>query len=451
MWKTKVRHFLVQSSFQPLLSVYRWMYRVAISASALVFRRCEGIVALYLCRGCTKNEITPGVSDIDFILIVGPDARQRRRAETAFRYLQIFSAGLIPYHPSFVMNEEELNYLWRATPVWRYRFQEGKQNWSLLQGRDALAALPPITDMERTASCFGEMNYWWAQFAEFLVQNESYRADIVLRKSICFKAVAEVLNALHGLRHGEFCYSRMEALRREDTELCRKLLAGAEQRVPRRDKAVEEEAYRFLVESFLGLWNTFRDRPFLPVYGEVEQTLEPASEAILREKGEAPFGAVCRYLAKEWSGSYHAVHLVKSAFYQIEESLLVIDTDLASLPSLDKVERLVDLRRRVYAGQSSATRFFLRIGQVAFPITPEVPRDFHRGVLTPATAPDVFLQLGDASVYWTSHTSWYLTDWQRNRQWLTASPLKRVQLEMISHSASAGHVRYPLDSRSLSR
>ena len=450
MWKTKVRYFLVWSSFPPVLTVYRWLYRVLIRVSAFVFARCRWIVALYLCRGCTKGEITPGVSDIDFILVVGPDVRLRRRAEAAFRYLRVFSLGLIPYHPSFVMNEEELNYRWRTIPFWRYRLQEGKQNWLLLQGRDALAALPAITDMERMASCFGEMNYWWAQFAEFLVQNENWRADIVLRQSICLKAVAEVLNALYGLRRGEFCYSRMEALRREDTALCRKLLKGAEQRVPRRDKAVEEEAFRFLVESFLDLWSTFRDRPFLPVYGDVEQSVEPAGEAILHEKGEAPFGEVCRHLAEEWSGNCRTVHLVKSAFYQIEESLLVIDTDLASLPSLDQIERLVDLRRRIYVGQAASTRFFLRIGPLAFPITPEVPRDFHRGVLTPATAPDVFLQLGETPVYWTSHTRWYLTDWQRNRQWLMAGPLKRAPLEMISRSAFAGHVRYPLDSRSLS-
>jgi len=451
MWKTKVRYFLVWSSFPPVLAVYRWLYRVVIRVSALVFARCRGIVALYLCRGCTKGEITPGVSDIDFIVVVGPDARQRRRVERVFRYLQILSAGLIPYHPSFVVNEEQLSYLWRAIPYWRYRLQEGKQNWLLLHGTDALAALPAISDMERTASCFGEMNYWWAQFADFLMQNESYRADLALRKSICLKAVAEVLLALHAMRRGEFCYSRLEALRREDTALCRKLLEGAAQRVPQRDKAVEEEAFRFLVQSFLDLWSTFRDRPFLPVYGDMEQSVEPAGEALLREKGEAPFGAICRYLAKEWSGNYSEVHLVKSAFYQIEESLLVIDTELATLPSLDQIERLVDLRRRVYAGQAASTRFFLRIGHLAFPITPEAPRDFHRGVLTPATAPDVFLQLGETPVYWTSHTRWYLTDWQRNRQWLSANPLKLVQLEMISHSASAGHVRYPLDSRSLAR
>src|SRR5208282_123610 len=108
------------------------------------------------------------------------------------------------------------------------------------------------------------------------------------------------------------------------------------------------------------------------------------------------------------------------------------------------------VRKRVYDGYQLPAHFFLRVQQIAFPITPTVPRDYQRGLLTPATAPDVFLQLGEDNVYWTSHTKWYLTDWQRNRRWLDASPLKRSQLKMIARSAAAGHVMYPLSLRSIS-
>jgi hypothetical protein len=449
-WKTKARYLLAWSSIPPLFFVYRQMYRFAISISVLLFRQCRGIRSVYLTRGCTKSQIAPGVSDIDFILVVGPDDRERRRAESVFRSLDVFSAGLIPYHSSFVVNEEELHYRWHTTPVWRYRYQEGKFNWSLLHGTEMLTALPPITGSERTSSCFSEMHYWWTQFVDFLLQNEMYRGDIVLRRAICIKAVPEVLNALNALRTGEFCFSREEALRREDSPLCRKLRENATQRVPRRDKAVEEACFRFLVQSFLDLWIEFRDDPFLPVYRDVQQTVQPATAALEREKAQAPFREISRYLADEWNGRCQGVHLVKSAFYQLEDSLLLIDTSMDSLPSLGDLERLLALRRRVYAGCQTPTWFFLRLGQVIFPITPNVPRDYNRGVLTPATAPDVFLQLDETPVYWTSHTNWYLTDWRRNRQWLDAPPLKQAQLEMISRSASAGHVVYPLDTQDVS-
>lgn len=449
-WKTKARYLLAWSSFPPLSFIYRRMYEFAIWISVLLFRQCRGIVSVYLTRGCTKRQITPGVSDIDFIVVVKPDARQRQRVESVFRYLDIFSGGLIPYHDIFVVNEEELHYRWHTTPLWRYRYQEGKFNWSLKHGRNVLAALPPITASERTSSCFTEMHYWWTQFVDFLLQHEIYRHDVVLRRSLCFKAVAEVLNALHALRTGEFCFSREEALRREDSPLCRKLRENAKQRVPRRDKALEQECFRFLVQSFLDLWIEFRDHPFMHVYRDVEQTVQPAGAALQREKAETPFREISRYLADEWTGRCHGVHLVKSAFYQLEDSLLVIDTSMDSLPSLGDLEQLLAVRTRLYAGFQTPTWFFLRLGQVIFPITPNVPRDYNRGVLTPATAPDVFLQLGETPVYWTSHTDWYLTDWRRNRQWLNAPPLKQAQLEIISRSAATGHVMYPLDTQDIS-
>ena len=450
MWKSKVRYFLVWSSAPPVLPLYRGMYRLAIRIAALLFRNCRGIRAVYLIRGCSKGEITPGISDIDFILIVNDDAEQQQRAENVFHILQVLTAGLIPYHPAFVLTEEELHYRWRNTPCWRYRLQEGKSNWSLLQGGDALSSLPAISGIERTTGCCAEMNYWWVQFADFMLQNDGYRDDCVMRNSMCYKAVAEVLNARHALNTGEFCYSKEEALRREDSPLSRKLLDSAAKRFLRVDQALEEETYQFLIETFLDLWGGFRDHPFLEVYPEVVQEVDSADQEIQKEKLEDPFREICRHLSDHWGEMCRDVHLVKSAFWKLEDSLLVIDADPASLPTLDDLARLIAVRKTIRNAERPPAHFFLRLKQVAFPITPTLPEDYHRGVLTPATAPDVFLQLGEENVYWTSHTSWYLTDWQRNRQWLDASPLKRLQLKMITSSAAAGRVRYPLSLGSIS-
>jgi hypothetical protein len=449
MWKSKVRCFLVWSSSSQLLPIYQGMYRLAITMATLLFRQCRGVTAVYLSRGCSKGEITPGVSDIDFILFVNDDARQRRRAEKAFHALQILSAGLIPYHPAFLFTQEELHYLWQNAPLWRYRFQEGKSNWSLLHGREALGSLPAISGIERTASCFIEMNYWWVQFCDFILQNDAYRGDFVMRNSICYKAVAEVLNARHALDAGEFCYSREDALRREDSPLSRNLLDSAAKRFLRRDRALEEETYRFLIATFSDLWSGFRLNPFLEVYADVVQEVDSADDDLRKEKLRGPFGEIGRYLSDHWGEICRGVHLVKSAFWKLEDSLLVIDVDPDSLPTLDDLDQLIAVRKRVYNGHQPPAHFFLRVQQVAFPLTPELPRDYQRGLLTPATAPDVFLQLGEDNVYWTSHTKWYLTDWQRNRRWPDATALKRSQLKMITRSAAAGHVRYPLSLRSI--
>jgi hypothetical protein len=450
MWKSKVRYFLAWSSSPRLLTVYRWMYRLPIWVAVLMFRRCRGIHAVYLIRGCSKGEITPGVSDIDLILIVNDDAKQRQRAEKVFHILQILTAGLIPYSPAFVLSHEELHYRWRTTPIWRYRFQEGKSNWSLLHGCDALASLPAITGIELRGSCVAEMNYWWVQYCELILQTDKYRNDFVLRNSIGYKAVAEVLNARHALDTGEFCYSKEEALRRDGSPFSLKLLAAAANRFRRGDRTLEEDAYRFLITALLDVWGRFRDHPFLEVHPDIVQELECPCQEIQKEKLDAPFREISQHLSDQWGKMCRGVHLIKSAFWKLEDSLLLIDADPALLPSLDDLEQLIALRKRVYDRQRPPAYLFLRLGDVAFPITPTAPTDYHRGVITPATAPDVFLQLGERNVYWTSHTSWYLTDWQRNRQWADASPLKRSQLKMIARSAADGRVKYPLSLRSIS-
>jgi hypothetical protein len=450
MWKTKVRYFLAWSSGPPLLSMYRQMYRLAIGMAVFMFRRCRGIRAVYLSRGCSKGEITPGISDIDFILIVDEDAQGRRQAENVFHLLQILTAGLIPYHPVFVLTEEELHYRWQNTPYWRYRLQEGKSTWSLLHGCEVLASLPAISEIERTTSCYAEMNYWWVQYCDLILQNDRYRDDFVMRNSMCYKAVAEVLNARHAMDTAEFCYSKDEALRRADSPLSRKLLDTAAKRFLRADRTLEKETYRFLIQTFLDIWAGFRDNPFLEVYPDVVQELDCTEQDIEKEKLEEPFQEIRRHLSDHWGDMCRGVHLLKSAFWKIEESLLLIDVDRSSLPTLDDLDRLIAVRKRVDNGQQVPAHFFLRLQNVAFPITPTLPADYHRGILTPATAPDVFLQLGEKNVYWTNHTSWYLTDWLRNRQWMDASPLKRSQLKMIACSAALGHVRYPLSLRSIS-
>ena len=80
-----------------------------------------------------------------------------------------------------------------------------------------------------------------------------------------------------------------------------------------------------------------------------------------------------------------------------------------------------------------------------------MPRDLHRGILTPATMPDVFLQLGTSPVYWTDYVKWYLVDWRTNEQWPEPSAQKRRQLEAIARGYEEGSVVYPLTRESLDR
>jgi hypothetical protein len=94
-----------------------------------------------------------------------------------------------------------------------------------------------------------------------------------------------------------------------------------------------------------------------------------------------------------------------------------------------------------------AARAFIglaRTGGIAFPLAPRWPGDVLRVLLTPATVPDVFLQLGQEPVHWTDYTRWYLCDWRENERWESASPAKQRQLAALAAGAARGHVVYPL-------
>jgi hypothetical protein len=439
--KACVRLFLVWSSIPAVARLYRIVYSLLIALAVRVLRSSPGAVAVYLTRGCGKQEILPGLSDIDLLVIVSGGAPKRERVERSFHTLQTLSAGLIPYHPSFVMTPEELRYRWDSIPYWRYRLQEGKANWRLLHGSDVRPMLPEMSDIERKTSCAAEMNYWWVQFARFVMHGGTYADDNVMRNSICYKAVAEVLNARRAMLTGEYCYSKTDALRRENSELARRLLKNASHRHLGRDRELEDATYRFLVESLCDMWGRFANDPCLDVYPEVRQSLDLSGD----EAGEESIDRELeRRIVSRWSAGGREIRVVRSAFWPVEDRLMIMNVLRSALPSLDELEHLLRSREHERSTGRGRLYVFLKAGAVAFPLTPDMPRDFHRGVLTAATAPDVFLQLGEDRVFWTSHSKWYLTDWQRNRQWPDLCPLKRRQLETIARGSAGNHVVYPL-------
>jgi hypothetical protein len=364
------------------------------------------------------------LSDIDLIVVMreGPRGEVERR----FRFLQAVSGGLIPYDPAFVLTEAEMRYRWESTPLWRHRYQEGKANWQLLWGREVRGALPEMGERERREGCVAEMNYWWVQFARFVLGAGPESRDTIVRNSICYKAVAEVLNARHALRTGEHCYTRAEALRREGSELARRLEEKAKARFLGRDEALERETLAFLVAFFGELWGRFGAEPWLTVYPEIRQRVDAAPG-----QEEIP----------EWVAAQeeYRPRVVRSALWPMEDRLVVMECAAGRLPGLGEVREWIRAQRG-----RPRVHLFLKAGEVLFPLTPKAPRDFHRGVLTRQTAPDVFLQLGDTDVCWTSHTKWYLTDWARNRQWFDATAEKRRQLEAIAQGAARGEIVYRL-------
>ncbi len=450
--KRKLRSFIVWSSRPPLASVYKMLYRITVSFAVRMLRFHQGIVAIYICRGCAKREITPGISDIDLVVITTNDANVRRSIQKTCRMLGVLTGNLIDYYPNLVLTMEIMEHRWHTSPVWQYRYQEGKSTWALLYGRDVLGSLPELTGQQLQASCYAEMNQWWARFADFLLKPGRYAEDVLMRNMICYKVVSELVNVQWAMRTGEYRYSRAEGLKAMDTPLARKLIHIAERRYLIADNLLVDEVYCFILDFFQKLWVDFELNPFLQVHTGISQEIDcPESELQVPEQIRLQARALRQHIEEFWGGKCLGTNLVKSVFWNFEDYLFIIDADRILAPTVKELAKLVALHCQSQEGYAPRIYLFLRFGAVGLPLTPVIPKDFHRGMLTPATVPDVFLQLGESEVFWTDYTQWYLTDWQSNEQWMEASALKKLQLSIISDLVRTGRIVYPLTREAVER
>lgn len=449
MWKRAIRWSIAWSSQLVPTWVFGIGYRFVIFLATFVLGRFKSIEALYLCSGCAKNDITPGISDIDLQIVIADDSKEKEAIERVFKMLSKVTLGVIDFYPSLVYTVETLEHRWQTAPAWQYRYKEASTTWRLLRGRDVVAALVPLTEAQRRTSCFVEMNRWWLLFSERLIKSDACRDDVVLRNVICFKVVSELLKLKIELESRQVL-TRKQALSIIELPLAKKLLDYSERKFLVRDEDLLDETLAFLTDYFARLWKGFSARPFLQVHENVSQSVDcnPDDLEIASEVRES-VRALSLNICKSWGDLCAGTHIVKSAFFDFDAVLFIADLK-GTLPTFAQLVELVDLRKANPA--ASKIFIFLRTqDNLAFPLTPEVPHDLHRGILTPATVPDVFLQLGIEDVSWTDFTQWYLCQWSSNERWPDPSAEKKFQLNAIAQSVRRQEILYPLTIRSLNR
>jgi hypothetical protein len=452
MLKRPLRRFLLWSAVPPLDAVHRLGYRLAVRGATLALRGRPGLEALYLCRGCAKGEILPGVSDIDLVLVTAGSGAEREALVRVFARMRALTFGLVDAYPSLVVPRATLEHRWRTAPSWQHRIGEGRSTWRLLAGADVLGDLPPLAEAQGRSAAYLEVARWWLHFADRLLATREHHDDAVVLNVTCFKAVSETLNALHAMRTGERRPSRAAGLAASDAPLARRLEAVAARRFLGDEAGLADETCRFLVTTLTGLWEGFREAPFLQVAPGVVQSLDaPEAETAAGEAHARHLATIRAHLERRWSGICTGTRLVRSTLWGLNELLLIVEAEAGRLPTVSQMADLVAAHRRDAAGLPAPLHLFLRVGPVAFPLAPVLPRDLHRGVPAPGTAPDVFLQLGHAEVYWTDYTDWYLRQWRTNEQWDAADERKKAQLRIIAAGAARGRVVYPLTAAALGR
>ena len=363
----------------------------------------------------------------------------QRQVHRRFRLLSTASAGAIPYHPSFVFTRQRLLDAWKDSLLWRFRLEEGRSRWKLLSGTPVVSDLPVPSPRERRLACLGELNYWWVQWCTFLVHDPSFRHDAILRNAICYKAVADVLDVQRILSGEKTAATREESLATAPSPLAARLHESKAARHLRSDPSIPEETCDFLLRAIRDAW--------LSCAADTTPADEPAVSCSLASD-ETMLGHVRRLPAyPSFAAEVPPFTLVRSVGWELDDVLVVIDATCR--PTLTELVRLTTLRDRCFTHATALPWLFVRLDGILVPITPRIPRDLHRGVVTQATFPEVFLQLGAEGLRWTSLCRHALYPWLLSPAPSDACTLKRRQLAMIADGVRHGHVRYPLDAAAI--
>jgi hypothetical protein len=481
--KLLVRRFVVSTSFPPFLQIYRAFYALVIHIAVRLFRKYPAIKAVYLRRGCAKEEILPGVSDIDFSVIVDR-MDDKAKKELVCNYQRFARVTILPDRGLGVYDHETLDEIY-ATTRECYRFMEGKATWKLLHGKDYLADLPSLPIEDMYAGIYNEMKVWWTIFAWQLLQARKYHEETVTRNSACYKTICEVLKFDLALNHGVLTFFRSDALEQakqllseKEKGILDKLEFMARKRFRIKDKAILDETTDFLLNYLDRIHREFRTHPFACSLKSVTQKVDcPKNEGLWSEKEHAHIRLLIHHVKEKWSDTYRGAHLV-SGYFLLDELVLMVEVDPQRLPTSQELTELYLLHCETQPQLSSRIHLYLLLRHSAFQIDAEYLNRGWQSILSPPSNPDLFELIGRPeftldggsyqpvnSVVWTPIVEHFLRERKRAFYNRLKSPLiyeldtldfvrtfwKAVQLVLINRSVRKDEILYPFTLSAVER
>ncbi|MCK4823838.1 hypothetical protein KA005_49245, partial [bacterium] len=218
-----LRYFIQKTviifSFPPVSYLFRKVYDLSIAIAVLLLKRVEGVSTIYLRRGVAKNEIIYGISDIDLLVIIDEENKEKQAVRLAKERVASIYSKLSRFIPLFGEVEKEFGIysasefleLYQDYDFYKYRFNEGKHTWRLLFGQDLVKNLPELETEELYLPTTEELKVWWPLINTELSPDSAYPR--FKRKDLWYKAISEVSKVYLLIFHGENIQSRETALR----------------------------------------------------------------------------------------------------------------------------------------------------------------------------------------------------------------------------------------------
>jgi hypothetical protein len=222
---------VLRSAETPLRGVWVLGYRVVARLSAAFFTRGIPDPSVYLRGGAAGNELVPGMSDIDLVVVAphGIERARRRWDALLLRFEWVdrlidrphtFDTGELAAVSSgcaltYGLDDGEAMYFGARPSVDWIRTLEAPglrgetENWQLMRGPDRRPPLAPRDDQDERLAAWLQVLLWWRWAFLFCDQPRTPRAA-----DVCVKLIAEPARAWLWLAHRERADGRADALYR---------------------------------------------------------------------------------------------------------------------------------------------------------------------------------------------------------------------------------------------
>ncbi|MEO2049153.1 MAG: glycosyltransferase family A protein [Pirellulales bacterium] len=199
------------SSLQPSLA---WIYRIASQLIAWRLKSIPSVRSVYIIRGIAKGEGIPGLSDLDFIVLVEETDTDQivRRIRHCYGTFCLFIPFLAPVRELGIYTLPELIRRTRENSAYAYRCAEAN-TWKLLAGEDLTKRLPSRDAKSLILPLMKELDIWWAYLTSSLWGSPHSNPQYVCNYQL-FKSIGEMCRALCFLLDGTLLPNRMSAISR---------------------------------------------------------------------------------------------------------------------------------------------------------------------------------------------------------------------------------------------
>jgi predicted nucleotidyltransferase len=396
-FKLLVRRFVLATSFPPFLQIYRAIYALVIRVTLGVFKKYPQIKAVYLRRGGAKGEVLPLVSDIDFA-VIGERLNEEDERELHQEYNRLVQVTTLLDRTLEFYDEDTFYNQYQTNDYFQYRFMEGKKTWKLLYGKDYLADLAELPIEKMYGGFFTEIKVWWSLFAWRFFQARKYNDEAVTRNNACYKTVSEILKMNLALNHGILEFDRKKALelskpqfKGKELAFLRKLEKKARVRFRSDEPGILDETNDFLISYLDRFYRDSRNHPYARPLRDATQRVDcMEGEMILNGEEDTHIGNLVRFVKENWPDSYFGAYLASSAYFNIDELLLMVRINPERVPTVREITAFNQFHWSTGPHLRSRIRLFLLLPNAAFQVDPDDLSRSWQSILTPSSNPDLF-------------------------------------------------------------